>query len=146
NVAVGAAGLVISRGHCSVGRDEAPEAESKGNWVIYYATAVSGFGALGAEVIWTRLLSMLLGGTVYTFSIILAVFLAGLGIGSNLASTLASRIVRPRLAFAWCQIFLMLACGWAGYAICVSLPNWPVNPALSPEPWVTFQIDMARCL
>ena len=40
--------------------------------------------ALGAEVVWTRLLSLLLGGTVYTFSLILAVFLIGLGIGSTL--------------------------------------------------------------
>ena len=32
-----------------------------------------------AEVIWTRILSLLFGATVYTFSIILAVFLIGLG-------------------------------------------------------------------
>ena len=39
-------------------------------------------GALGAEVVWTRLMGMLLGSTVYVFSIILAVFLIGIGIGS----------------------------------------------------------------
>ena len=42
--------------------------------------------ALGAEVVWTRLLSLMLGATVYTFSIILAVFLTGLGLGSGAAS------------------------------------------------------------
>ena len=42
--------------------------------------------ALGAEVVWTRLLSLMLGGTVYTFSLILAVFLIGLGIGSSLGA------------------------------------------------------------
>ena len=44
---------------------------------VYAAIAFSGLTALGAEVVWTRLLSLLLGATVYTFSIILAVFLTG---------------------------------------------------------------------
>ena len=52
-------------------------------WTAYVAIALSGCAALGAEVIWTRQLSLLLGGTVYTFSIILAIFLVGLGIGSS---------------------------------------------------------------
>ena len=34
--------------------------------------ALSGMTALGAEVVWTRLLSLLLGATTYTFSLILA--------------------------------------------------------------------------
>src|SRR5207253_1490629 len=58
-------------------------------WSVYIAIALSGASALAAEVIWTRLLSLLLGGTVYTFSIILAVFLTGLGLGSGLGSVLA---------------------------------------------------------
>ncbi len=40
---------------------------------------LSGFTALGAEVVWTRQLSLLFGASVYTFSLILAVFLTGLG-------------------------------------------------------------------
>ena len=47
------------------------------DWVVYLAIALSGASALGAEVIWTRLCSLLLSGTIYTFSIILAVFLIG---------------------------------------------------------------------
>ena len=43
---------------------------------------LSGFAALGAEVVWTRQLSLLFGATVYNFSLILAVFLAGIGLGS----------------------------------------------------------------
>src|SRR5262245_11903683 len=41
----------------------------------YIAIALSGFAALGAEVVWTRILGLLLGGTVYTFSMIAAAFL-----------------------------------------------------------------------
>jgi spermidine synthase len=69
-------------------------------WTIYVAIGLSGATALGAEVVWTRLLGMLLGLTVYIFSIILAVFLIGLALGSGLGSMLL-RSVRPRLALAW---------------------------------------------
>ena len=51
-------------------------------------------GAGREAVVWTRLLSLVLGGTVYTFSLILAVFLIGLGIGSSLGAMLARRAVR----------------------------------------------------
>ena len=50
--------------------------------------------------IWTRLLGLMLGATVYTFSIILGVFLIGLGIGSAAGSAMARnlRTTRPRAA------------------------------------------------
>jgi hypothetical protein len=63
---------------------------------IYAAIALSGMAALGAEVVWTRLLSLLLAGTTYTFSIILAVFLVGLALGSAGGAALARRVAdRP---------------------------------------------------
>src|SRR5262249_20684490 len=40
-------------------------------WAIYVGIALSGLTALSSEVIWTRLLSLLFGATVYTFSLIL---------------------------------------------------------------------------
>ena len=39
----------------------------------------------------------MLGGTVYTFSIILAVFLIGLGLGSAAGSALARGVKSPRV-------------------------------------------------
>ncbi len=71
-----------------------------GAWAVYLAIALSGMSALGAEVVWTRLLSLILGGTVYTFSLILAVFLLGLGIGSSVGAFLARRAATARLALA----------------------------------------------
>jgi hypothetical protein len=47
---------------------------------------------LAAQVIWTRLLSLLFGASTYTFSLILAVFLIGLGIGSSLGAILAKTV------------------------------------------------------
>ena len=57
-----------------------------GLWPVHTTIALSGLTALGAEVIWTRVLASLFGASVYTFSIILAVFLLGFGIGSRVGS------------------------------------------------------------
>src|SRR5207244_3910362 len=73
------------------------EAASGGNWPVYLTIALSGATALGAEVVWTRLLGMLLLATVYVFSIILAVFLGGLAIGSAAGSALLRRL-KPQAA------------------------------------------------
>ena len=69
--------------------------------------------ALGAEVVWTRLLSLMLGGTVYTFSLILAVFLIGLGIGSSLGAFLRGGPHRLGSRSAACQWLLTAAIAWA---------------------------------
>jgi spermidine synthase len=122
-----------------------PVAEAApGSWPIYVTIALSGACALGAEVVWTRLLGLLLGATVYTFSIILAVFLAGLGMGSGVAAALVRGIARPRMAIGWCQMLLAGAVAWTAYMLANSLPYWPINPLLSTSPWYTFQIDLAR--
>ena len=49
---------------------------------IYAAAAVVGFAFLLMELVWYRLLTPLLGGTTFTFGLILAVALLGIGSGS----------------------------------------------------------------
>ena len=114
---------------------------------IYLGIALSGLAALGAEVVWTRLLALMLGATVYTFSIILAVFLVGLGLGSSIGSVVARMTARPRLALGMCQLLLAGAVAWSACIITQSLPNWPINPQLAgTDPWPLFQLDLAGCL
>jgi len=117
-----------------------------GSWPVYVAIALSGMSALGAEVIWTRLLSLMLGATVYTFSIILAVFLAGLAIGSSVGSSLARKTAQPRVALGCCQMLLTAAIFWTVLMVAKSLPFWPINPSLSKNPWFNFELDLVRCL
>jgi len=112
-------------------------------WTVYVTIALSGACALGAEVVWTRLLGPMLGATVYTFSIILTVFLLGLAIGSGLGSLLALA-VRPQTAMGCCQLLLTAAIAWTAFMLSKSLPYWPINPKLSTSPWITFQIDVLR--
>jgi spermidine synthase len=114
-------------------------------WAVYITIGISGACALGAEVIWTRLLGMMLGTTVYVFSIILAVFLTGLAMGT-LCGSWMSRAVRPRLALGWCQILQTAGIAWAACMITQSLPYWPIDAMLSTSPWYTFQLDLVRCL
>jgi len=121
-------------------------ASSGSRWPVYVTIALSGLTALSAEVIWTRVLSLLFGGTVYTFAMILAVFLVGLGIGSTVASGFIRDAAAPRRALGWCQLLLCGAFGWAAYQLNVSLPYWPINPSIATTPWLTFQLDLARCL
>src|SRR5215475_7063422 len=114
-------------------------------WSVYAAIALSGMTALGAEVIWTRLLSMLFGASVYAFSIILAVFLTALGIGSSRASAMSRRSTNPRRDLAACQALLIAAIAWSAYMTNGSLPYWPVNPTLTMSLWQSFQMDIFRC-
>jgi spermidine synthase len=88
----------------------------------------------------------MLGATVYTFSIILAVFLVGLAIGSTVGAVLARTSRNPRALLGWSQMTLAAAIAWTAWQLANSLPYWPVNPLLSTSPWFTFQIDLVRCL
>ena len=113
---------------------------------VYVAIALSGLTALGAEVVWTRILSLHFGGTVYTFALILAVFLIGLGIGSTVGASMARTVEHPRRALGWCQLLVCAAMAWAAYQLTESLPYWPINPSLATTPWYTLQLDFVRCM
>jgi spermidine synthase len=111
-------------------------------WAVQLVIGLSGLTALGAQVVWTRVLVLLMGATVYTFSIILAVFLIGLAVGSSVGSYIAR--ARPRLALALCQLLLVAGIAWAATAIHTWLPFWPIDVRLTKSPWHGFQLDFVR--
>jgi spermidine synthase len=124
---------------------QVPSRESKGDRIaVHIAIALSGFCALAAQVIWTRLLSLLFGASTYTFSLILAVFLIGLGIGSSLGSIIAKSVERPRVALGWCQLLNVGAMAWSAYMLLESLPYWPINTSITTSIWYNFQLDFVR--
>ncbi len=116
-----------------------------GTNLVYATIALSGMTALGAEVVWTRLFTLLLGGPPYTFSIILAVFLLGIGLGSSIGSFAARQLVRPRVMLGAVQVLLMATIAWTAWQVTQELPYWPTNPELTIRPWFQFQIDFVRC-
>jgi spermidine synthase len=153
NAAVAAGALIASQG----GLKPAPPGEMTSavspevrlkpdatSTCVLIAIACSGFCALAAEVIWTRLLSLLFSATVYTFSIILAVFLIGLGLGSGGGALVAGRTGRPRFALAWAQAGAACGVAWSALMLEASLPYWPINTTLASSVWFNFQLDFAR--
>jgi spermidine synthase len=160
NAIVAVAALALAKVEPSVSPEIAPAPESTvpesdeaaddrgppDAWAIYLSIGLSGLTALAAEVIWTRLFSLLLSGSTYTFSIILAVFLIGIGFGSAAGSTIARRTTKPRRALGIAQLLLIVAVAWTAWNISGALPYWPVNPTLAGSPWFQFQIDFVRSL
>ena len=147
NVIVGGVGLLVASQKEWRAREGSPaQGARKLGEAGLIVVAVSGFCALGAQVVWTRLLSLLLGATVYTFSIILAVFLVGLGVGSAIGSLVARSSRHPLRDLGVCQMLLTAAIAWTAFLISASLPYWPIAPSLSPGPWISFQLDAVRAI
>ena len=109
---------------------------------IYLAAALSGFTALGAEVVWTRQLSLLFGASVYTFSLILAVFLTGLGIGGYFGSYLARACTLPRGHLASIQALLAGAIGYGALAIVDLLAALAANRAILTGGTIVTRLDV----
>jgi predicted membrane-bound spermidine synthase len=57
-------------------------------------------------VIWTRQLNLLLGNSVYGFSLMLGAYLAGIGVGSVAFSHMASRVTRPLFVFSLFELLI----------------------------------------
>jgi len=67
---------------------------------------------MSMQIAWTRLLSLLLGSSVYAFSIILTTFLLGLALGSLVFSRLAGRVRNAVFWLGSCQAMVgLLALG-----------------------------------
>ena len=134
---------LAARAPFSAASQEAKREPASGAKAVHFAIALSGMSALGAEVVWTRLLSLVLGPTVYTFSIILAVFLLGLAIGGSTGGLLSRGFARPRALFASCQMLLAIAIAWTAHAAVKSLPH---SPVYGSSPWHRFLPDLVHCL
>ncbi len=143
---VGMAAIALAAGGPSIAVAVRNEAGQKADRFVYLSIALSGFCALAAEAIWTRTFGLLFGASVYALSLIVGVFLLGLGIGSGAASLFLRFVASPRLALGWCQLLLAGAIAWAAYNGSAALPNWPIDPSLTRNVWFNFQLDLARAL
>lgn len=77
----------------------APAAPDASQRAAFWAFACSGFASLLYEVVWSRALVNTIGGSLYSFALILSTFLVGIAGGSALAAALAER-ERRRLPLA----------------------------------------------
>ena len=70
----------------------------------------SGVATFSYEVLWTRLLAHILGGSVVAFATMLASFLAGIAIGSAIASRIAKTRAIAQAGFIIAQLGTALTC------------------------------------
>ena len=66
----------------------------------------SGASALIYQVLWLRMLALVLGVTVYAASTVLASFMAGLAVGSAVAGRIADRVRRPLAWFGAAELLI----------------------------------------
>ena len=65
---------------------------------------VSGATSFLYEVLWTRMLTHVVGGSIYAFATMLAAFLTGIALGGGLAGKIAERRERAAVAFGFTQV------------------------------------------
>ena len=101
NLAVGVAALLLSRTPattaetCAADTDLSAPVEAIAPSSVRHTAvvllAVAGFTAMAYEVLWTRVLVFLMGGTTYAFTMMLIAYLCGLAIGSVIAARFVDR-------------------------------------------------------
>lgn len=77
-------------------------------WIIL-SFFLSGFSALGFELLWVRLISLFFGHTTFAISAVLAVFMSGLGIGSYAAAKFITKIKPQKLLTVYCLLQIGIA-------------------------------------
>ena len=87
--------------------------------IVYFLFFISGITSLTYEIVWTRMLTLVFGHTVFSVSVVLAAFMAGLGLGSYLFGYAVDRLPKTNssgestlLIYGWVEI-LIFACGTA---------------------------------
>ncbi len=86
---------------------------------------LSGFIALALEMVWFRLLGVMLKSTAFTFGTLLSFYLAGVGIGSLVGTALTPRVRRPGTWFLNLQCAIGLYAGLATFALLAAVHHWP---------------------
>ena len=82
----------------------------------------SGVLALSAEILWTRMFAQVLQNSVYSFSVILVVFLLALGLGGILSNRLINLSFHPKHI-----LIILLTASAAGMAISSHIFNWSTD-------------------
>ncbi len=89
--------------------------------LTFWGTAVCGLSALALEALWTRGLSIALGTTTYSFTIMLASFLTGICLGSLLNSQPSIKWLPAPTRFC----FILLLAGLSSFIVSQAIPSVP---------------------
>ncbi len=96
-------------------------------WIAIYA--LSGFVALSLEIVWFRVLGVILKSTSFTFATLLAFYLSGIGLGAFLAQLWVNKVRNPAAAFLTLQAAVIV---YAALSLSLLLHAVPRVHALVP--------------
>ena len=135
------AGTTTDRDHVAGDADEVapPAAASRYPFVAWLGMyALSGFIALGLEVLWFRIIEVAVKSTAFTYGSVLSVYLGGLAVGSLVGARLSRSVRRPLPVFLACQVGILLCAGVALICLAHLPPDLPVYRRFY-EYWVSSQ-------
>jgi len=98
-----------------------PQTQAASEWIagrrtLYGAALLTGAGAMALEMVWTRQLALILGGSTYAFTAMLFVVLGGIGLGSLLFNLWVRHFPDSQSAPLW-VIGLLAVATLAGKAV-----------------------------
>ncbi len=111
--------------------------------VLFLVFAASGFSGLVYESIWSHYLRLFLGHAAYAQTLVLAIFMGGMSLGSWICSRLSGGLHRPLLAYALVEgaigglglLFHPLFQALTGFAYEVAMPHLGSSPLGSIFRW-----------
>ena len=95
---------------------------------------VTGIASLIYQVAWTRIFSLLLGSSVYAFSLILTAFILGLALGTLLFSRICGRFNDLKKVFGWLQVGI-------GLSALAALPLFGKIPLVNRWVYLNWALD-----
>lgn len=109
------------------------------------ALVLSGMAGLVDEVVWSRVLSALFGSVLAATGLLMALFMACLGIGAHWGGRIAPRLKRPLVAYG----LLEMAVGAlvpATPPLLKALEPWILGLYGSHSPWMVNALTAAACM
>ncbi len=99
------------------------DADPRGRSAFLLFFAVSGFVAIGYEIVWSKVFGIVMEGTLYGFAAVLSAFLLGIALGSFLVAPRVDRIRDLPRAFGWLHAAIAITVA-IGLRAVPDLPFW----------------------
>lgn len=105
---------------------QSPTLSTDQRWLLLAGFAAAGFAALLTQLAWIRSMVLVVGGSVYAFTITLTAFLAGIGLGSLVYSHFLNRprSAESRFVMATSLAFLIAMATLLSLLVITHLPAW----------------------
>ena len=94
-----------------------PKASEARSALLLACFALSGFVAIGYEILWSKVFGIVMEGTLYGFSAVLAGFLLGIALGSALIAPRIDRIREPARGFALLHLAIAISVAAGMHAV-----------------------------